>query len=519
MVARLLTEGSTALSRGQADDAERVLSQVVAFAPDHPEANRLLGIACQMRGDYVRAVAFLRKALVNCPDSALFHTNLGSALYESGEVEAALAALHRACELAPGMAASWYNLGKALKMQFHFEDACEAFEHSLRIDPTHNRARNSLADAQTSLGAIPAAIANYREILRREPSNPSAWFALANLKTEPFSDSDVSQIQQLWGQQGAGADSRILLGFALAKALEDKDDYAGAFEVLRTANALKRREVSWNAGEERAQVEATIEAFAKPLPAPLDATLGHEVIFLVSLPRSGSSLTEQILASHPQIEGANEITDLPQIIDEESARRGQPFPEWVNLATAEDWSRLGREYMARTERWRQQRPRFTDKNLTNWRMVGAVLAMLPGARVVNCRRDALETCFAGYRQLFSNGAHFSYDMNDMADCYLDYDRLSRYWQRLFPEQFFDHVYESLLADPEPQIRRLLDFCGLEFDPSCLSFHKTRRTVRSTPSAAQVRQPLRSDTSRSARYGEKLDQLRMRLGYPGSGVEQ
>lgn len=515
-MARLLTEGSLALSRGQAEDAEQALKQVLAFAPDNAEANRLLGIACQMRGDYVRAVASLRKALVSRPDSAMFHTNLGSALYESGEVDAALAALRRACELAPEMAASWYNLGKALKMQFHFEEACDAFERSLRIDPAHNRARNSLADAQTSLGAIPAAIANYREILRREPSNPSAWFALANLKTQPFSEGDVARIQHSWDQPGAGSDSRILLGFALAKALEDKDDYTGAFGILREANALKRQEVSWDAGEERAQVDAIIDAFAKPVSAPLDATLGREVIFLVSLPRSGSSLTEQILASHPQVEGANEITDLPQIIEEESKRRGQPFPVWVNLATADDWLRLGREYLARTERWRQQRPRFTDKNLTNWRMVGAALAMLPGARVVNCRRDALETCFAGYRQLFSNGAHFSYDMNDMADCYQDYDRLSRYWQRMFPRQFFDHVYESLLTDPEPQIRRLLDFCGLAFDPACLSFHQTRRTVRSTPSAAQVRQPLRSDTSRSARYGEKLDQLRTRLGLPKFG---
>ncbi len=508
---RLLAEAGMALSRMQPDDAERSLTGVLALAPHCAEAHRLMGIAAQMRGDYAKAVAFLREALICCPDDATLHMNFGGALYESGAVDAALSSLQRACELAPDMAAGWYNLGKALKMQLHTEQACSALQRALTLDPAHILARISLADAQTSLGDIPAAIVNYREILRRQPENAEAWFALANLKTEPLSKSDVAQLHRLFRQQpGAMIDARISIGFALAKALEDQSDYVAAFEILRQANALKRRQVGWNAVAERVHVDAIMKAFPPHMAAPLDATLGQEVIFIVSLPRSGSSLTEQILASHPQVEGANEITDLPQVIEAESRRRGQPFPQWVDSATTEDWSRLGRDYLARTERWRMQRPRFTDKNLVTWQLVGAIMRMLPGARVVNCRRDALETCFACYRQLFSNGAYFSYDLADMASHYEDHDRLCRYWQSLFPQRFFTHDYESLLSDTEPQIRRLLDFCDLEFNAACLVSHQTDRAVRSTASAAQVRQPLHVSTSRNVLYGDQLDGLRTQL---------
>jgi len=511
--ARLLAEAAVALSRMQLSAAEQSLGSVLALAPDCAEANRLMGIASQIRGDHPKAVDFLRSALTNCPDDAVILTSLGSSLYETGAVDAALSSMRRACELAPDMTSTWYNLGKALKLQAFTEDACAALRRALAIDPAHIPARITLADTQIILGDIADAIANYREILLRQPDNAKAWFAIANLKTVRFSRNDTTRLQRVFHQPGLTVDARILIGFALAKALEDQDDCGAAFEVLRKANALKRSQVKWDANAEHARVDAIMAAFAKPMPAPLDATLGQEVIFIVSLPRSGSTLTEQILASHPQVEGANEIADLPQVIEDESLRRGKPFLQWVNLATAEDWERLGRDYLDRTSRWRQRRPRFTDKNLGSWELVGAIVKMLPGALVVNSRRDALETCFACYRQLFSDGAYFSYDLDDMANYYLDYDRLSRYWQRLHPTQIFDQVYESLLADTDTQIRLLLDFCNLEFDPACVAFHQTARNVMSTASAAQVRQPLRLDTPRRARYGDKLDPLRARLRIP------
>ncbi|QNK02663.1 tetratricopeptide repeat-containing sulfotransferase family protein [Dyella telluris] len=511
---RFLQEAGGALAHGQPESAERALTSLLAMAPDSAEGHMLLGVAAQMRGKHDAAIRAFNESLRLRPDDAATLMYQGIAQFERGDAASALASFQRACELAPGMPPAWFNLGKAFKVQMRREEACRAFERVLQIDPAHVLARNSLADTQVSLGQIPAAVANYREVLRRQPENHVAWHALANLKTEPFSEQDTAQLQRLFRKPEVAGDARVAIGFALAKALEDRADYAASFDVLREANTLKRRSLHWDAAAERRHVDAIMAAFAQPSPAPVDATLGQEVIFIVSLPRSGSTLTEQILASHPQVEGADEITDLPQIIDAESQRRGMPFTQWASTATADDWARLGRQYLERTARWRQVRPRFTDKNMLNWQYLGAALAMLPGASVINCQRDAVETCFACYRQLFSTGSYFSYDLDEMASYYTDYVRLCDFWQRRFPGQVLEHSYEALVAEPEARIRRLLDFCGLAFDPACLDFHSTSRTVLSTASAAQVRQPLQKNNSRLAHYEAQLAPLRARLHVAG-----
>jgi hypothetical protein len=306
------------------------------------------------------------------------------------------------------------------------------------------------------------------------------------------------------------ARARELIGFAYAKALENLGNYAEAFETFRTANASRRRRVKWDAAGEHQRIEAIQRVFSNEMPAPLDASLGSEAILIVSIPRSGSTLVEQILASHPLVQGANEIKDMTEVVDAETARRKSAFPDWVPDATAEDWQRLGREYLARTARWRKTKPRFTDKSLVSWYLVGAALTMMPSTRAVVIRRDPVETCLACFRQLFSERSGFACDIDEMADYCIDFLTLTRFWLQKYPDRVLDLQYESLTANPEPEIRRLLDFCGLPFDAACLDFHKTARTVQSAPSAAQVRQPMRRDTARSARYGDKLDAVRQRL---------
>jgi Flp pilus assembly protein TadD len=506
-----LVEARAALSRGQLELAEQSLARAQALAPESAEMHRLSGIAALMGNNAPKAIIHLRRALSIHPDDPTLNMNLGSALIETGESDAGLEYLQRACELTPESASTWYNLGKGLQFCAHMERARDALQRALAIEPGYLQARNTLATVLSSLGDTRAAVATHRETLRHRPDCAAAWFALANLKVEPFNANDIAQLQSQLARADLPDDSRLLLAFTLAQALEDHGDHALAFDVLSGANAMKRRNVRWNRHEEQARVEAIANAFAQPLPAPLDATLGSQVIFVVCLPRSGSTLTEQILASHPQVEGADEILTLPQLLNEESARRGQPFPAWVPAATAEDWLRLGHEYLARTP---QHGLRFTDKNVDNWAFVGAALAMLPGARVVNSRRDPLETSFALYRQLFGNrSAHYSYDLDDIVAYYAGYARLCGQWQQRYPGRFFDHDYEALQATPETQIRRLLDFCELPFDPACLAFHQSSRTVL-TISAAQVRQPLRRNTSRNARYGDRLDPLRAKLRAAG-----
>jgi len=247
-------------------------------------------------------------------------------------------------------------------------------------------------------------------VLRREPGQSTAWFGLASLDAEPFTDADVAQLQRQLQLPQATVAARVALGFALVRALEDRADPRSALRALHKANALQQRQLNWNAMLASARVDATIQAFAKPVPAA-DPSLGEGVIFIVALPQSGSLLTEQILAAHPQAVAADEMGDLQQILDAESARRRQPLTQWAGSASTADWSRLGQAYLARIEGRRANASHFIDRNIDNWQAVGAALAMLPGARVVNSRRDAFESCFACYRQLFVSGHAFSYDLD------------------------------------------------------------------------------------------------------------
>jgi Tfp pilus assembly protein PilF len=505
-----LSEAAKALSQGRPELAEQPLQRVLAEAPGFANAQFLYGIACQMRGDSHTAAQYMRKAAQQRPDDPNILTNLGGALFDSGATEDALTFLRRATELAPAQASNWFNLGKALKLQWQLDEAEKALRRAIATDERHVTARITLADIFTIRGNIPDAVAEYRKVLALQPDQAQAWHALSNLKTEPLSSADVEQIKRALQNPQLSPDSRVQLGFSLYKALEDQRDYAGAFAALREANTAKRKLVAWDAVAEHAHVAAIIEAFAHPLPMPLDPTLGQEAIFIASLPRSGSTLVEHILASHPLVEGANEISDLSHVLDEESKRRGKQFPSWVIDATADDWARLGKDYLARTARWRAKRPHFTDKGLQNWQWIGAIRAMLPGARIIDCHRDALETCFACYRQLFSEGTHFSYDLQDLASYYNDYRKLSRYWQQHDPGKVFDLSYERLVQQPEAQIRQLLAFCQLPFDAACLSPHQTQRDVHSTASAAQVRQPIRGDTARVPLYRDFLGPLAEQL---------
>nr|WP_199042153.1 tetratricopeptide repeat-containing sulfotransferase family protein [Dyella sp. ASV24] len=518
MAERMLARAREEWARRAFDAAERSLLNVLALAPDEPTAMRMLGMVAQRRGDAVRAIDCFRRVLAIWPDDSDLHVCLGIALFERGDIDKALMHLRHACELQPGSAPAWFNLGEALVREAHTEEAVAALQRALAVDPGHVSARLSLSKAQASLGDIDAAVTGFRDIVRREPANAEAWFGLSNLNTVRFDASDVACLERALARGDLPARHRELLGFALAKAMEDQGDYARAFDAFQSANTSRRQRTPWDATGERRRVEAIAATAMKEMPPPLDDKLGREVILITSIPRSGSSLVEQILASHPEVTGANEISDLSQVIDAETKRRGSAFPLWTADATAQDWHRLGQEYLARTARWREARPRFTDKNLLNWYLVGSTLTMLPAARVVIVRRDPVETCLACYRQLFSEKNGFGTDLDEMADYCIDFLRLTRLWLDRYPTQVFDLEYEALQAEPEAVIRRLLEFCNLPFDPACLDFHKTQRAVRSAPSAAQVRQPLLRNTARSARYGDRLDPLRRRLRDAGVLME-
>ena len=494
------------LDQRDAAAAERLLARIDGV-DRHPESLRLLGIVRQLQGRHAEAITLLRQALERAPGDAPTLINLGLALRDRGETDAALASLRRACEVAPGLAAAWYNLARLLARGHHAGEAHAAFERALECDPGHEQARLHHADMLRTFGRIDEAIAGYRGLLDGGVA-AEAWFRLSNIKTVRFDPDECSTLERLFASDALSPEDRVRTGFALVKALEDNGRHAAAFSTMVAANALQRRRVQWDGGPWRAATTQILRAFERQ-PAGSPVAQGSEVIFVVSLPRSGSTLVEQVLASHPEVEGANELSDLGDVLQAESDRRGQAFPAWVADATPRDWQRLGRDYLDRTARWRQSRPRFTDKGLSNWRHIGAAMAMLPGARFVDCRRDPLETCLSCFRQLFARGQAWSYDMQELVAFWHDYDRAMRTWNSRHPAAIRSQSHENLVADPEREIRALLAFCGLPFDAACLAPHETSRAVR-TISAAQVREPMRADTARAWRYGDLLLPMRLAL---------
>ncbi|HET6805469.1 MAG TPA: sulfotransferase [Frateuria sp.] len=504
MAARSIRDGALAPAR-------QVLDAVLAEAPAHPEALRLLGILHTRGRQYGAARDTLGEALRQWPDDPLALTDLANAEQAAGDVDAALAHWREACALAPDYPMGWFNLGRNLQVLGHTEPAVEALERACALEPTLLPAHVLLGDALVHLGRFDEADRRYRVALALHPACGDAWRGLANIKTRPLSDEDRSRLAGLLGRSDLGEADRIAIGFALGKVNEDQGRYEDAFAALSDANARQRRMAPWHAGGFHAFVDSVVDAGTK-LPAPVAPRLGEEAIFIVGLPRSGSTLFEQILAAHPQVEGASELPDLGEVLVEESVRRGQPFPRWVPAATAPDWQRLGLRYLERTARWRRQRPRFTDKLPENWLYAGILGAMLPGARIVDVRRDALEAGWSCFKQQFYRLPHFACTLTDIAAYVRDYEAALDRWRAAVPERIRTQGYEALLADLEGEIRALLDFCELPFDAACLAFHRTMRAIR-TPSAAQVRQPLDRDTARAERYGRLLDPLRLGLGRP------
>ena len=508
----LLAQMEQCLQAGDLSRAESILVGVEALAPRHAEVQRARIALLNRAGHAAEARALVERLLSQRPDDPVLLTELAEMLFAGGDNDGGFAALRRVCELQPDLASGWINLGSRLKDLAWIEESLPALERAVALAPDNNYARTLYADVMVLLGQFPQARDQYLEVLRRAPFTGPAWWGLANIKTVRLTDAETRLLEALLRESGVRESDRLAMGCVLAKAYEDQGRYPEAFAILTATNARISERKPWDPDKFSALVTLAMSEFDRPHQVADDPRLGEEVIFIVSLPRSGSTLTEQILAAHPQVEGASELGDISHVLQEESERRGVDFPYWITDASAEDWSRLGRNYLARTARWRMKRPRSTDKMPNNWYFVAAILAMLPGASVVNCRRDPVETCWSCFKQMFSIGNEFSYDLGYLARLWQDYDRMMRHWQQQMPGRIRDQVYENLLADPEQEVRALLDFCGLQFDEACLRFYEVERSVR-TASAAQVREPLRRNTARTAAYGALLDPLRAALAAP------
>ena len=361
----------------------------------------------------------------------------------------------------------------------------------------------SIAHSLKTLGRREEAIAEYRAAAAARSAYGDAWWSLANLKTYRFEDGELERMREAESAATTSVVDRYHLCFALGKALEDQEQYEKSFEYYARGNALKRAESRYRPEvfelNTRLQIEVcTPELFARNKDGGAHAA---DPIFIVGLPRSGSTLIEQILASHSAVEGTHELADLPRIVVDLQGRDwnlDKPrYPAVLSQMSAADFRRLGEKYLSDTRVYRTGKARFIDKMPNNFRHLGLIHLMLPNARIIDARREPMACCFGNLKQLFAHGQEFTYSIEDIARYYRTYLELMRHWDAVLPGRVLRVQHEDLVDDLEGNVRRLLDYCELEFEPACVEFHRTERSVR-TASSEQVRQPI---------YREGLDQWR------------
>ena len=361
----------------------------------------------------------------------------------------------------------------------------------------------SIAHSLKTLGQREPAIAEYHAAAAAREGFGDAWWSLANLKTYRFADAELEQMRAAEGATTTGAIDRYHLCFALGKALEDRGEYASSFECYARGNALKRAASRYRPEviEQNTRLQISVctrELFARHERSGERAS---DPIFIVGLPRSGSTLLEQILASHSQVEGTHELADITRMVVELQGREWQltnpRYPAVLAQMTADDFQRLGKKYLEDTRSYRSGKTHFIDKMPNNFRHIGLIHLMLPNAKIIDARREPMACCFGNLKQLFAHGQEFTYSVEDIARYYRTYLELMRHWDAVLPGRVLRVQYEDVVADLEGNVRRLLDYCGLEFEPACVEFYRTERSVR-TASSEQVRQPI---------YREALDQWR------------
>jgi tetratricopeptide (TPR) repeat protein len=489
---RWVAEGAEAHRAGAMQEAARLYRQAIEADGDNVDAWRLLGVALAPLGHGDEAERAARRAVALAPDFPAAWNDLGAVLSELDQAEEAIAAFQRAAELAPQRVAAHAHLANALFVYGDLAGAEARYRQALRLRPDDAASLLGLGHVLKTIGRFDDAVAHYHACLAARPTSGQAWWSLANLKTYRFSAADEAAMRDLMASETTRADMRASVAYALGKAREDAGDCDQAFAFYAEGAALQRAEVRYDPVQTEA-INARIRAVFTHEFCAAHAGEGcgdPAPIFIVGLPRSGSTLIEQILASHSQVDGASELPIIGRIAQEIGRFRsdGVRYPEAARDLEAQDWRALGRLYLQRAARHRGARPFFTDKMPNNFASIGLIALALPNAKIIDARRHPMDSCWGAFKQLFARGQTYTYDLFELGHFYLEYDALMRHWEAVLPGRVLRVDYEAVVLDQDAQTRRLLAHCGLPFEPECLRFHETRRAVH-TASSEQVRRPL------------------------------
>lgn len=434
-------------------DAEFLLESCSELYPDNDRASAAYQSLLSKLGKFPDAATVAKRRLAQSPNNFSVKVGLAHALVGVGEIDEAIAIYRALLDENADRPAVWVALGHALKAQGKTSEAVESYEQATQY-------ASEFGDA---------------------------YWSLANTKTYKFDNAWLTRMQTEVSKVETKLEDKIHLHFALGKGFEDAQDYQQAFYHYQQGNSLKKRTLQFDISRTEAALDAQQRAFSKDDFRPSEGYQSSDPIFIVGLPRAGSTLLEQILASHSKVDGTMELHDVLGIASSLS-HQSTPYPFNVNGLDDKALSTLGERFIQQTQAYRRGAPFFIDKMPNNFIHIGLIKKMLPNAKIIDARRDAMDCCFSGYKQLFGEGQEFSYGLEDIGRYYKAYEKLMDHWHNVLPGQILTVQHEDVIDNLEGQVRRILAFCGLEFEASCLNFHKTKRVIK-TPSSEQVRQPI------------------------------
>ena len=485
-------------------EAEKLYRQILTRHPDNVSAMRLwAGLGIRQKR-YADAEVLLRQAVEVAPGFSRAWADLVTVQHEQEKFEDAIESANRLIQLDPRVANGHLLLASASASAGYHQDAVESFDSALEVAPDHVGALCGKGHVYRTIGDQDGAIAAFRRSIKANPLFAEPYWGLANLKTFRFDDSEVDDMLALIGDVRIPPGGQVELNNALGLEFEGRKEYDRAFEFIDRGNKLRREQEFYDRVENEDMIDTLIEAFSRRF---LEDKMGHgdpepAPIFIVGLPRSGSTLIEQILSCHSRVEGTHELRDLALTVRSigKICGSGARYPKNVAHIDEDGFKCLGSEYIERTRRHRGSHPFFTDKNPNNFVHVGLLHLILPNAKIINARRHPLDSCYSSYKQLFAKGQPFTYDLVELGEYYLQYQRLMDHWHEVLPGSVLDVNYEEVVADLEGEVRRVLEYCELGWEDTCLRFHESTRAVK-TASSEQVRRPIYKSAVNTWRHYE------------------
>ena len=531
---------------GQLDEAIKTFEKAITINPDYAEAHNNLGVTLQNLGLMDEAITSYENAIASNPDYAEAHNNLGNIFRELEQLNAAVRSYEKVAAINPDYPEAHFNLGNTLVELEQLETAVKSYEKVIAINPDYHQAHYNLGNTLAELGQLETAIKSYEKVIAINPDHPEAYFNLGSslqqlgkldqaincyekaisirpnysgayynlsyLKKYTASDPQISKMQSLISSDDITQSGRIDLYFALAKVNENLDNQDELFKYLHEGNRLLKHELNYSLDRSKTLFSTVKETFSTPYP-DIEKSLSSEPstfkpIFIVGMPRSGSTLVEQIISSHHAVHGAGEFQDLRSLIApilSDDLIQGSKIASTsigsnkiylsskASLPEAAFLS-LRKQYLDALAKLNVSESVITDKSLLNFRFIGFILTAFPEAKIVHMKRDARAICWSIYKSNFRNtGNGYSYNFDDLAGFYGLYTDLMDFWHQLFPDRIYDMCYEDLTTNQEEETRKLLEYCEIEWDDNCLNFHNSKRAVK-TASALQVRQKMYQGSS-------------------------